>query len=230
VVPQEVVVIGTEGADRITVSRETSRTFGTRIVVTRGSQKQFFPLAEVASLRIEGRGGNDRIEVRTNVLVPATILGGEGADTILGGGGVDRIDGGGGNDNVQGRGGDDFLLGGVANDSLNGGDGFDVLFGGDGGDTLRGGTGDDLLVGGRTVHDGNATALDQIYAVWTLRVAYTSRTQWLRDGIAGAQLTAAEITDTAVDRLLGETGRDYFYASSPDILTGRTADEERIAV
>ena len=161
------------------------------------------------------------------MLVPATLLGGEGNESLLGGG-HDRLDGGSGNDTLQGRGG--RTCSAAARGTIAAGRRATTCCSA-ATDTLRGGSGNDLLVGGRTIYDANTAALDQIHTLWTLRVAYSSRTQWLREGIGGTpRLTAAEITDTAVDSLLGEAGADYFYASSRDVLTGRTAAEERISV
>ena len=66
---------------------------------------------------------------------PATVWGGEGADSLVGTpgddvmhglGGADRLEGGGGNDLICGGGGDDLLAGGAGDDALGGGAGSDT--------------------------------------------------------------------------------------------------------
>ncbi len=130
-----------------------------------------FPIADVESIRVFGRGGGDTITVDDGVQMPARIDGGLGADWIKGGGGETYLYGNGKNDDVDdnaadslfpgtgntfqyGQGGDDLL-----HTSLNGSSalyGNDVLVGGDGNDRIyAGGTrpaqaygagGDDTLV------------------------------------------------------------------------------------
>jgi Ca2+-binding RTX toxin-like protein len=80
-----------------------------------------------AANRVEGRGGNDRLDM---------------------GGGDDIANGGNGNDRIWGRSGDDQLLGGAGHDRLFGNGGNDVLVGGNGDDLLRGEGGADDLMGG----------------------------------------------------------------------------------
>jgi len=59
--------------------------------------------------------------------IPATLLGGPGADRLTTGAPNDRLEGGEGNDRLDGGGGDDELDGGLGTDTLTGGAGDDVL-------------------------------------------------------------------------------------------------------
>ncbi|HEY9412548.1 MAG TPA: ExeM/NucH family extracellular endonuclease [Jiangellaceae bacterium] len=80
--------------------------------------------------------------------LPATIVGGDGADVLTGTKGVDVIAGLGGNDVILGLGGDDVICGGDGNDVVAGGAGADLLDGEAGDDVLTGGPGDDTIIGG----------------------------------------------------------------------------------
>jgi serralysin len=106
--------------------------------------------------QVEGKGGNDRIENRTQISpnspegVQMRATGGLGDDTLIGADvTIDTLLGGADNDTLVGRSGNDFLSGGSGNDQLRGNDGRDELRGGDGVDGLNGGAGDDKLDGGR---------------------------------------------------------------------------------
>lgn len=113
------------------------------------------------SIKILGRGGNDRLDVSALSGFAGTIIldGGPGNDSLVGGRGKDSLIGGTGHDLLQGRDGNDVLEGGSGNDNLQGitghdmiyGDaGHDSLFGGDGNDTLGGDDEDKLLFVGQT--------------------------------------------------------------------------------
>jgi hypothetical protein len=64
--------------------------------------------------------------------IPATLLGGSGADRLTGGPAGDTVDGGDGNDRLAGGGGKDEIDGGLGTDTLAGGAGDDVLTSADG--------------------------------------------------------------------------------------------------
>jgi Ca2+-binding RTX toxin-like protein len=154
-------ILGTSKSDRIVVSSD-----GTNVTATFNKQSESFLLADFTSISIDGAGGNDRIDIASDLVVNATITGGAGNDRIQAGGGIDTItgdagndwlrggdgddsiDAGAGNDHVFGQLGNDELLAGAGNDAMDGGDGDDSLDGGDGHDRLRGGLGDDTILGG----------------------------------------------------------------------------------
>jgi Ca2+-binding RTX toxin-like protein len=133
------VVTGTEAADTIRVTQQDAATIRT----SDGVEVKFFEASLVNSVRVEGLGGADTIELGVNgqsVLQKASLInGGDGADRITGGARSDTINGGAGNDTLTGLGG---------NDRLDGGDGDNQMFGGDGNDTMLGGLGADLFDGG----------------------------------------------------------------------------------
>lgn len=114
-------------------------------------------LARDQELTIRANGGDDVIEVASNVTVNIVVEGGDGDDTITTGAGNDRIDGGAGNDvirsgagrdDVFGNGGDDLITGGPGVNVIHGGDGNDRITAGPGTNFIEGGAGDDLIVGG----------------------------------------------------------------------------------
>src|SRR6266446_2245172 len=129
-------ITGTSGDDRITVNSR-----GKQVIVRQGKSVFSYPKksSNISKIVINTLGGNDRINLNTNI--DASIDAGDGNDIIHSGGGDDVLLGGNGNDR---------LFGGAGNDSINGGAGRDQLFGGAGDDQLD--TADltrDKLSGGR---------------------------------------------------------------------------------
>lgn len=142
VVNGELIVVGTDRGDAMTVERA-----GTSLVVW-ANGKQLGQFANVAGIVMDGRGADDLILISHHVSHGAEIYGGAGNDRISGGSGNDRIYGGDGHDVLLGNAGNDYLDGGAGDDFLFGGFGNDVLFGGLGDDWLFGGPGVDTLDGG----------------------------------------------------------------------------------
>jgi Ca2+-binding RTX toxin-like protein len=100
----------------------------------------------IAGFEVNAGGGSDSVYFSSDVSVPVTIRGGDGADRLTGGGASDKIIGGPDNDLLVGRRGDDWLLGGPGPDKLVGGPGNDQLRGGPDKDKLVGGPGNNELV------------------------------------------------------------------------------------
>jgi hypothetical protein len=94
---------------------------------------------QIAGFEVNSGGGDDRVSVAKEVLIPVTMRGGAGNDALVGGSGPDKLIGGEG---------DDRLFGGRDDDQLYGGLGDDVVLGGPGSDLVRGGLGEDRLGGG----------------------------------------------------------------------------------
>ena len=139
------VVNGTARDDVVLVTATASR-----LTVKLGREALSFDLAAVRSITVSAGGGNDLVDLQPGdpaIALPATIVGGDGADTLLGGAGDDVIVGDGGDDSLNGRGGDDKLLGGNGGDTIFGSGGDDTLQGERGGDSLVGGSGRDLILG-----------------------------------------------------------------------------------
>jgi hypothetical protein len=150
---------------------------------------QSFAGSQVQSIRIDGNGGNDRINLHTEgystagnttanfvgpaqngativyqpITVPTQIYGGSGNDIIDGGEGPDTIFGRAGADTIRGWAGADYIDGGLDNDNIQGGAGADTIFGDLGNDTIDGGADSDRIFGGPEANTiVNSTTGDQI--------------------------------------------------------------------
>jgi hypothetical protein len=142
-------IVGSNRPDTVVVSLSAPDL--DRIVVTEGRRTRAFDLAKITSISANGGRGNDLIELdqgNGQILLPTTLLGGDGNDTMIGGGGPDRIDGQAGHDRLRGQSGNDLLIGGLGDDDLDGWNGNDVLQGDDGRDILWGAAGNDMINGG----------------------------------------------------------------------------------
>ena len=142
-------VKGDNTSEVITVRRDVIDT-SKLDVVHNGLVVARVTLSKVKAVKIDAKGGNDRVTIDTSVpdTIPTTLTGSDGNDTLVGGNGRDKLDGGKGNDVLDGNAGVDDLHGGDGNDSLMGGDGNDSLQGENGNDTLHGENGNDMLKGG----------------------------------------------------------------------------------
>jgi hypothetical protein len=201
------VVVGTRRNDKICFYPDDD------VLEVKFSREYYnFDRASISRLVAFGMEGADTIKVSAKLAVDALLDGGYGADRLVGGAG---------NDILLGRWGNDVLLGGI---------GRDILIGGAGADILTGGLDDDILVGGSTIYDGNPTAMLQIQTVWTSTDNYETRASRIRDGIAVPQLNAAQISDTSIDRFIGDRGMEQFFVGVGDKLRKRTATEEIVGV
>jgi PKD repeat protein len=137
-------IVGTEGADTITVTRNTG---GSDLIdVSAGflpGGKQTFNISALTGAVIFSGDGADDITIAADVLLPFMVNGGNDNDRLTGGGGNDVLIGGRGEDTLNGAGGRDLLLGSQGADILEGGLGNDVLVGSANNDSLNGGSGDD---------------------------------------------------------------------------------------
>lgn len=131
------LVNGTAQADEITIRPAVNVPGQLRVMVN--GKRTLVDAAQVKSIQINGRDGDDYIAIEGNgsrIVVPAVIYGGAGNDTLAGAFGKDVIHGGGGDDLVYGGGGSDTLVGGSGADRLLGGEGDDALAGGAGNDQI----------------------------------------------------------------------------------------------
>jgi Ca2+-binding RTX toxin-like protein len=219
------VITGTNGDDDIAVSQRKA------ITVSFNGKETTYKASRVSRIRIDGRNGDDTIDLRDGVSRRATVLGGGGNDRIYGGSNADSLSGGDGNDRIFGLGGADFIDGGNGRDKLSGGSSDDQIYGGAGDDKLNGGNGNDTLGGdnedllnfwkspyaaptpGNDLLDGGAGN------DWLLGSKETNEDQY--DDDAAAKLIA---TNNGRDTLIGGVGNDILDArgddSAPDMSAG----------
>jgi Ca2+-binding RTX toxin-like protein len=139
-------VAGTFQDDRILVQRVSDEVNGDRVEVNINGNAQYFIAAAVHDLRVDGRRGNDSIDINIS-LRDIRIAGDGGADLIRTFGASAKVYGGSGNDTLEGSHGSETLMGGSGDDLLSGGRSRDFLYGDDGNDTIYGGAGSDVLSG-----------------------------------------------------------------------------------
>ncbi len=193
----DLIVIGTDGADRITVYTSVP----SRITVSINYRYFYdgsggaFSLGDGGRVRVFGLGNNDTIQVHG--YVPAEIHGGEGNDYLYGSSGDDVIFGGNGNDYLVGNYGDDFLVGGS------------------GMDRLAGGYNNDLLIG-----DTTSMKYEELFAA--LQLWATTNTS-LEDDAFAALFASIESDDT-MDLLAGNNHKDGFIGSGTGRSADRMAD------
>jgi Ca2+-binding RTX toxin-like protein len=123
-------VQGTDDADQIIVSLNTSDPLATKLDVKLNDVVTSFDLATVTSMEISGGNGADLLKIDETagaITISAKLLGGNGKDVLVGGSGNDRLEGGNGKDALSGGLGDDTLIGGRGKDTLDGGEGTNVL-------------------------------------------------------------------------------------------------------
>lgn len=194
-----VVVQGSTSDDHIDIVPAAS---GAIRVVADGTSSA--ALRPTGHIYVFGSTGDDRLVVAPGVTRSVVLFGGPG------------------NDYLQGGSGGDLLVGGDGNDRLHGSAGSDVLVGGNGSDLLEGGAGSDLLVGD-DAYTQQFTPLARVLSAWSSTRSYDART-----GALAGRLNAASLThdNAAADRLLGGSGRDWFFISpGQDAAPDRGRDE-----
>lgn len=176
--------------------------------------------AEITSLTLNGRGGNDTLDCAA-AAYKVVLNGGDGDDVLFAGPFNDTLDGGRGADGLFGNGGNDNLNGNDGDDDVEGGAGNDTfvtrsVF--DGHDTYVGGPGtDNLAYSGRTapVIIGGAGSEDSIADdVETIKGGKSSDTLDFTTATAPHNLYGGAGNDTirggaGADKLYGEANDDY---------------------
>ncbi|MBI3407607.1 MAG: hypothetical protein HY040_04535 [Planctomycetes bacterium] len=195
------VVGGTSGSDLIRF-RPVHRSGAVEVFINHASQGTFTPTGRIIAY---GGAGNDNIQVSDRIHLPAFLYGGPGNDFLLGGAGNNVLVGDDGNDILIGRG------------------GRDVLIGGTGRDILIAGGGQDILIAGNTAFDSHDAALFLILSEWTSSRDYETRVANLRGEGNGPRANgdvflkvgpnATVFDDGARDVLIGNRGRDWFFAN-----------------
>lgn len=202
-VPQDRVIDGTAGADRITsFGNDTIRAGGGNDTILAGADND----------NVSGGTGDDLIEASS------------GRNSFWGGGGNDRLFGGSDVDRLFGEGGRDVLQGGAGADQLDGGDGDDLLFGGLGADRLIGGAGNDRLTGGlgRDSLTGGAGADVFIFTTSAMAgpTGSPDRITDFQSGIDRIDLAALDTTFTGTGGLLGGGQRSVRFDAASNRLLG----------
>jgi hypothetical protein len=183
-----------------------------RVLINGEDQGIFSPSGTLIGF---GQAGNDRITVEVPSKA-AWLYGQNGNDTLVAGNG------------------ESVLLGGLGDDELSSGNGKDVLIGGLGADLLDAGNGEDLLIAGATDYDTNSpanrAAICAIADEWSGGSGgYAGHISHLSAGVGAGgviKLNASTITnDSAIDRLNGDNGRDWFLRGIGDIINGKAGNE-----
>jgi Ca2+-binding RTX toxin-like protein len=99
---------------------------GAGTISVAGSNQADAITVSARTMHLDGKGGDDRLEIRRVAVYTGTVDGGAGNDYLVGGGRVDHLAGGPG---------DDLMFGGARSDTLLGGAGTDVADGQGGIDT-----------------------------------------------------------------------------------------------
>ena len=174
VVNGTLVVVGTNGPDRITIWQQVGPN-GLEIHVVmeallfgRPPETYQFPAEEIHSVLVRALAGDDAVNlfpapgaagpgpvanadavpIIGPLSTPSRVVAGFGNDAVTGGDGRDVIFGGFGKDNISGGRGNDWIDGGWGDDVLWGNEGNDYVSGSYGNDSVFGNDGDDHLFGG----------------------------------------------------------------------------------
>ncbi len=151
VIDEVLTIVGTAGADRITVDYSA----GATVVVDLGNHAAPLRLARdtFESVTVTLKEGDDDLRTITGgaaVDAPMTLSAGAGNDAVVGGGANDVLRGNTGEDLLLGGAGEDRVVAGPGADDVNGGIGTDVERLGRGADTAgwNPGEGNDIVDGG----------------------------------------------------------------------------------
>jgi Ca2+-binding RTX toxin-like protein len=142
-------IVGNPGPDLVVVSAGPNGSVDVRL---NGANSNH---TGASSISAELLGGDDVIEIRTGLNLPARIDAGTENDTLTGGDGNDELIGGPGNDFLEGRGGNDWLDGGAGRDTMHGNDAVDTV-------DYSSRTGDLVITLDRNGNDGEANERDDV--------------------------------------------------------------------
>lgn len=225
-----VAVIGTEGVDRIVLSR--AGTAGGPLLhvdaatpLDAGDGCQPVAGDRTRALCAMTFDGSAPLSVYVSTLGADDFIGHGGSQhfglTMVGGSGRDTIIGGPGRQTLNGEGGDDVLRGGDGDDRLSGGAGADQLFGeGGDSDTLDGGTGPDVFDGG----PGSADMVSYLLRVAGVEVDLASNIATLGEAGEGDRIAGG------IEAAEGGSGNDVVYGNDGDNhLSGGWIGDDRIA-
>ena len=196
-VSHDLIVEATDSADTMDVSVNHGD-----VVLTLNGTIERWDLADFGTVRINLKGGDDKLTTSVAFDHNMDIKGDSGNDTLMGGSGNDSILAGSGKNFLYGGAGDDRLRGGNGYDWMNGGDGKDRLYGRGGSDNMRGGNGVDYLYGD------------------------DDDTQMGNDTLAGDQSADRLYGYGGDDLIVGGTQNDYLYGGpGNDTLQGQDGND-----
>jgi hypothetical protein len=190
------IIGGSEGTDHIQITQDdATKLIHVTIKGPDTSVDKTFDVSRVSRLEVYAQGGNDHIQIGSNVMVPSFVFGGGGNNHIVAGGGPGVI------------------VGGPGNDVVSGGAAPSILIGGAGSDNIRGRSGSDLVIAGSTAFDANLEALEALLAEWDRTdIKLPQKVADLTGGSVGALngpylLNATTVIDDGnPDRLEGSAG------------------------
>jgi acid phosphatase len=193
------VVQGTEGSDHIQISLASD---ASKIEVRINNVDQTFPLAQISRIQVYGQGGNDHIDISSQVTLPAMIFGGDG------------------NDHIQTGAGNTVVVGGTGNNHIEAGAGRNLLIGGTGHTHIEEDGGQAIVIAGTTFYDANVEALTAIENEWASTDNLATRVAKITSGVTqdGSTTKYHLAADTVFangfhNHLEAESGMDWFFAN-----------------
>lgn len=177
------------------------------------------------------QASNGVVHVIDGVLLPADLLGSNGADDvdfIIAGDGADFLRTGADNDLIDGNGGSDRIFAGSGNDVILGGLGNDVLGAGSGNDTVLGEDGNDVIWGGAGRDSIDAGAGNDIIrgGAWSDVIEGGGGSDRIGAGTGNDTVDGGSGNDTLFgfsghDELDGGAGNDVIFGGGhADVITG----------
>lgn len=216
------ILEGSTGDDVFRVTQVGNEQLQVGVLTPDRSEFLRFLLADIDSIEVNGRSGDDLFNNRSSLR--STFFGHNGNDRGFGGRGSDTFFGGNGDDFFFGRQGTDTAFGGDGNDRLIGSDHADVLNGQSGDDVLIGSSGDDELIGG----DGN----DRLLGTGGEDTITGGDGNDFVSGGSGIDFLQGDAGDDVLrggddaDELLGGLGRDLLFADAGnDVSRGGQGDD-----
>jgi hypothetical protein len=198
------VVLGTEGNDRISITPSDN---GKQILVNVMDQKtqqaivnQAFDLSQISRIQVYGQGGRDNITVDDRVTLPAMIFAGDGNNVIHTGAG------------------NTVVVGGRGHNVIDGGTGRDLLIGGAGRSKILAEEAQAILIAGTTNFGADPEALMAIETEWARQdESLATRVANIQTGVGLAnrfKLNADTVhANGRHNELVGGSGMDWFFAN-----------------
>jgi phospholipase C len=140
------VVMGTEVADHIQIGLTHAGQL--EVQIDSAHFDRAFDPAQISRIQVYGQGGNDHVEIASQVTLPAMIFAGDG------------------NNHIEGGSGNTVIVGGAGNNQISAGAGRNLLIGGTGNTRIVENGGQAIEIAGTTLYDSNAEALTAIENEW----------------------------------------------------------------